>query len=172
MLSRSFRRLAVVAGAGVAVALMPGSAGAAGSQDVAPGTVLPGTATLAAAPSTGSSGPTPDAAITSDCVGTSSVYWTSTDGGRANGRGVINCLLYYYKLYDSTKLYRLRWYGWQFLDSDTSTAYGAKTVTSISIWRCAGSGTYTYYSTAYHEATTVGGTKYTATTSAQKRFSC
>jgi hypothetical protein len=173
MLSGSFRRLAVLAAAGVAVALiMPGTAGAAGSHDLEPGAVLPGTATLVAASSPASPGPTPDAYLTSDCTGTSSVYKTSTDGGRANGRGVINCVAYYYKLYDYTTLYRLRWYGWQFLDSDSSTAYSARTVTSISIWRCAGAGTYTYSSSAYHEATTVGGTRYTARTSAQNRFSC
>jgi hypothetical protein len=111
-------------------------------------------------------------ALPSSCVGRSDVYKTGTDGGRANGRGTIDCLAYYRNLYAYTSLYRDRWWGNEFLDSDSSSANNARHVASISIWRCAGEGTYTYRSFGYHEATDIGGTRYTASTQNSNRFGC
>lgn len=111
------------------------------------------------------------AALPSGCIGYSDVYKTGTDGGRANGSGIIDCEYAYSRLYAETSLYRDRWYGPEFLDSDSSTANSSDWVASISIWRCAGAGTYTYRSYAYHEAT-AGSARYTANTSDSARFAC
>jgi hypothetical protein len=114
----------------------------------------------------------PTAPLISGCTGQSLVYRTTTNGGRANGEGLISCLGSWPKLYDSTNLYRNRWYGVQALDSDTSTRYNSTWVNSVSIYTCAGQGTYTYYSEAYHEVTSSSGTKYRASTVEGDRFAC
>lgn len=62
-------------------------------------------------------------------------------------------------MYASTRLYRDRWYGPEFLDDDDSTANTSDWVASISVWWCAGAGTYTYRS-------------YTANTDDNAQFSC
>lgn len=111
-----------------------------------------------------------DAAVGA-CIGSSLVYKTSTEGGRANGEGNIVCTLNVQELLDTTGLWRLRFYGWQFLDSDSSFADDDHVV-SISIWRCAGVGTYTYYSDAVHYVKDYSDVEYWAETSNSKRFSC
>lgn len=110
--------------------------------------------------------------LISGCTGQSLVYKTGTSGGRANGEGLISCLRVWPKLYDSTNLLRDRWYGIQSLDYDNSTAYNNTWVNSISIYTCAGQGTYTYYSEGYHEVTSSSGTKYRSSTTDGDQFAC
>lgn len=152
--------------AALAALVTIGSAGTASADvsDTAP-TDTPSAAMVAESSDVGT------AALPSGCIGYSDVYKTSTDGGRANGSGVIDCEYAYSRLYAETSLYRDRWYGQEFLDSDSSTANSSDWVASISIWRCAGAGTYTYRSYAYHEAT-AGSARYTANTSDSARFTC
>ena len=160
----------LVAAVSAALAFAICAAGPAVAADSAAGTTAQGQSE--AMLTVGDASAVTPMALPSGCIGYSDVWKSSTDGGRANGSGIIDCTHSFAKLYDSTSLYRDRWYGQQFLDSDTSTAYNSAWVSSISIWRCAGAGTYTYRSYAYHEATTAGGTRYTANTSDSARFSC
>ncbi|MCX2946761.1 hypothetical protein [Lentzea sp. NEAU-D7] len=156
-----FKRIGTVA-AGVAAATMLVTAAAAAT----PAADTPGEGVLTTTSAVSA------AALPSGCIGMSDVYKTSTDGGRANGQGIIDCEYVYARLHAETNLYRDRWNGPDFLDSDSSTGNNTDWVASISVWRCAGVGTYTYRSSAYHEARTVGGDVYTATTSDSARFSC
>lgn len=110
--------------------------------------------------------------LPSDCIGTGSTYKTSTSGGRANGRAVTNCQAYYAELHNYSDLRRDRGVYIEFLDDDVSSTYGSRSVTSISIWGCAGAGLYTYFSHGDYTAIAVGGTAYYGVTDTSKRFTC
>ncbi|CAN5573968.1 hypothetical protein BH20ACT23_BH20ACT23_12100 [soil metagenome] len=71
-----------------------------------------------------------------------------------------------------TRLYRLRAWGWQFLDDDISGCSScSKTVNSVSRWQCTGVGTYTYAVYGEHTVTYQGQTKKDYTRS-EDRFGC
>lgn len=108
----------------------------------------------------------------SDCVGQSLTYWESAGGGEANGEGFISCGSNYAYLFDSTSLWRYRWYGIETMDKDVSETSEDDWINSISQETCAGDGVYTYDSSAYHEVHSWAGTIYSAETLAQNRFGC
>lgn len=104
-------------------------------------------------------------ALAAECYGqTDYPHFSTHVAGRANvqsrtvctGRGV----------YVSTSLYRDRWYGQQFLSSNSGSGFGS--VETNTNWGCAGTGTYTYRAYSYHEASDGS----SANTANSNRFAC
>ena len=69
-------------------------------------------------------------------------------------------------VYVETALYRDRWYGLQFLDSGSKSAFGS--VSTNAAWNCSGTGTYAYRAYSYHKAA-ISGHAYTSNSA---RFTC
>jgi hypothetical protein len=86
---------------------------------------------------------------------------STTDPGYARVHARTQCNVNVYYIYVYTELYRLRWYGWQYLANGSASKY----------WYCKGVGTYTYDAESYHEVQQ-GGVTYTAYTGNSNRFTC
>ena len=76
-----------------------------------------------------------------------------------------------------TDLYRDRWYGEQYLASNSATSPYSPSVSrwrveAVTRWRCAATGTYTYRAYTYHEVRDYSGNKYYANTYNLGRFGC
>ncbi|MEX2557243.1 MAG: hypothetical protein WEB06_16640 [Actinomycetota bacterium] len=82
------------------------------------------------------------------------------------------CIYYYASIYVYTELYRDRWYGEQFLDSNEDSNSESQRAEAFAAWKCLGVGTYTYRSYSYHEVLTWSGQKAYAYTWNESRFYC
>ncbi len=98
-------------------------------------------------------------------------HQSSTSPGYANVHARTRCSVYVYHVYVYTELYRLRWYGWQYLNNGSSNRYNSYYAQDSVSWYCKGVGTYTYDAESYH-LVQQGGVTYTAYTGNSNRFSC
>jgi hypothetical protein len=92
--------------------------------------------------------------------------------GYAKGLARTNCdgQVGYNEVY--TRLYRLRVWGWDYLDEDLSGCSScSKTVNSVSRWHCVGVGTYTYAIYGVHTVSYQGQTQRDYTRN-EDRFRC
>jgi hypothetical protein len=171
-----FKRVLVAIIAPAVVALLTAApASAVGSPHPAPGSVSAHSATLG---QTSRSGTAP--ALTSGlgsnpygCYGqTDNPHESGHNPGFANTVSRTVCDTWLAYLTAATDLYRLRWYGWQYLTSGGASGENVSSVQGPTSWNCSGVGTYTYEADTYHEADDYFGNYYTADTYAQARFGC
>lgn len=91
--------------------------------------------------------------------------------GYAYGDGETYCSSVVSELGIAQTLYRLRWYGWQSLNSDSSDVAASNDAWTSTWWNCSGVGTYTYEADSSHYAYTPAG-EVSGDTSNQARFGC
>jgi hypothetical protein len=131
--------------------------------------------------STSSNSNTPSVGITPNATTPANPYGCGgkTDQPHLTGHGTeasvharTNCDLTVYYLYVATDLYRLRWYGWEWLNGGSSSRnWNTTSYDATPHWTCKGVGTYTYEGDSYHEVND-GSTIYYAYTGNQNRFAC
>lgn len=122
---------------------------------------------------TGQPGTVSPAAISPNplnCKGqTDMPHWSGDD---ASVHGRTTCDWNAPALFVTTNLYRDRWYGWQFLDGRSQSAYGWwRTSDATPHWYCYGVGLYTYIGSSSHEAD-IAGVAYYGNTQYSNRFWC
>lgn len=166
---------ALVTTAGPAAA-EPAQKPAAVKQQVGPDRPQPtglGESTLGAGGTSAGPGQVSPAAISPNplnCKGQTDRPHGSGDDASVHGR--TTCDWNAPALFVTTNLFRDRWYGWQFLDGRSKSAYGWwRTNDATPHWYCYGAGLYTYIGSSSHEAD-IAGVAYYGSTQNSDRFWC